>query len=89
MLNISNRVSGGIKRIAAIHQQCGSLHTSKLACNDAKKQGIFERVFGSHVEQATQAHSVLLAKKQVLYELQSIWTYSKLATFFNYKIVIF
>jgi hypothetical protein len=36
------------------------------------KQGIFERVFGSHVEQATQAHSVLLADKQILYELQSI-----------------
>ena len=73
MLNISSRVLGGIRRIAAIQQQQrGSLHTSKLACSDVKKQGIFERVFGSHVEQATQAHSVLLAKEEVLYELQSI-----------------
>ena len=35
------------------------------------KPGFLDRVFGTKVEKATQAHSVLLADQQILYELQS------------------
>jgi hypothetical protein len=45
--------------------------SNKLA-NENSGGGFFERVFGTKVEKATQAHSVLLADQQVLYELQSI-----------------
>lgn len=45
---------------------------SKVA-NDAEKKGFMDRVFGTRVEKATQAHSVLLADQQILYELQSLF----------------
>ena len=46
-------------------------HSSKLLSNDSKQGGILDRVFGTKVEKATQAHSVLLADQQILFELQS------------------
>jgi hypothetical protein len=46
-------------------------HSSKLLSNDGKQGGILDRVFGTKVEKATQAHSVLLADQQILFELQS------------------
>lgn len=45
-----------------------SLHGTQSLCNE--KQGILDRVFGTKVEKATQAHSVLLADQQILFELQ-------------------
>jgi len=48
------------------------LHASNKLGNDNSGGGFFDRVFGTKVEKATQAHSVLLADQQVLYELQSM-----------------
>lgn len=37
----------------------------------SEKTGFLDNLFGTKVEKATNAHSVLLADQQVLYELQS------------------
>ena len=47
-----------------------SLSLSSSLTSDKKAGGLFENFFGSNVEKATKAHSVLLADQQVLYELQ-------------------
>lgn len=43
------------------------LHLSKKL---AEKNGFFDNLFGTRVEKATNAHSVLLADQQLLYDLQ-------------------
>ena len=48
-----------------------SFHAS-ASLNENDKASFLDRVFGTRVEKATQAHSVLLADQQILYELQSI-----------------
>jgi len=45
--------------------------TKQLESADNEKTSFLDRVFGTKVEKATQAHSVLLADQQILYELQS------------------
>lgn len=45
------------------------IHSTSKLSND-KSVGLLDRVFGTRVEKATQAHSVLLADQQILYELQ-------------------
>ncbi len=48
------------------------IHVTKhLESGDNEKTSFLDRVFGTKVEKATQAHSVLLADQQILYELQS------------------
>ena len=57
--------------------------------DDAKSPSFLDRVFGTRVEKATQAHSVLLADQQILYDLQSILLLNQfidllIANFFNF-----
>ncbi len=53
-----------------LNRNVRSVQTSAQMRND-EKPGFLDRVFGTRVEKATQAHSVLLADQQILYELQS------------------
>ena len=46
-----------------------SIYTTRNLAED-HKPSFLDRVFGTKVEKATQAHSVHLANQQILYELQ-------------------
>ena len=52
--------------------------------SSASSPSFLDRVFGTKVEKATQAHSVLLADQQILYELQSA-QFFWLLYFFRFK----
>ena len=60
-----------VKRAPVVCQSVRSFQLASARLNDEAKPGFLDRVFGTKVEKATQAHSVLLADQQILYELQS------------------